>query len=74
MPNYLFWQTKVLFETTPPAYRVYILAENGTIDNVVRLAANDDDHAIEYAKSMVDGHAIDLWDGLRFIDQFPPNT
>ncbi|MHC2002855.1 hypothetical protein ACYQR9_20755 [Methylobacterium sp. CM6241] len=36
-----------------------------------RLAAEDDDRAIEAVKAMVDGHAVELWDGLRFIEHFP---
>ena len=36
------------------------------------LFAPDDEEAKHKAKSMVDGHGIDLWGGLRFIEHFPP--
>ena len=39
---------------------------------MVPISVQDDDEAVERAKAMVDGHAVELWDGLRFIEHFPP--
>ena len=62
----------ILSEPRPPIYRVVVLAGCGTVHNVLRLTAADDEQAKERAKMMVDGHAVELWDGLRFIDHFAP--
>ncbi|WP_156652667.1 hypothetical protein [Methylobacterium sp. Leaf86] len=53
-----------------PAYRVIILAKNGDIVSAARISV-EDDRAIEAARAMVDGHAVELWDGIRFIEHFP---
>lgn len=52
-------------------YRVLMLTFEGAIVDNLPLSARNDDEAIGIAKSMVDGHAIELWDGVRFIDHFP---
>ncbi|MHC2019716.1 hypothetical protein [Methylobacterium sp. CM6247] len=64
--------TDVPNEPKPPAYRVILIAKSGTVVNAMRLQADDDAEACERAKAMVDGHAVELWDGLRFIEHFPP--
>ncbi|MHC2020472.1 hypothetical protein [Methylobacterium sp. CM6247] len=61
-----------LTEPRAPAYRAIIIAKSGTVVNALRLQAEDDEQACEHAKAMVDGHAVELWDGLRFIEHFPP--
>lgn len=40
--------------------------------NTSILAVGDDDAKIK-AQALVDGHAVDLWDGMRFIERFEPN-
>jgi hypothetical protein len=55
--------TDVLSKPKPPS---------GTVVNAMRLAVESDEEALERAKAMVDGHAVELWDGLRFIEHFPP--
>ncbi len=62
----------ILSETPPPTYRVILLAGCGTVHGVMPLAADDDEQARHRARRLVDGHAVELWDGLRFIDHFPP--
>ncbi|MHC2017206.1 hypothetical protein [Methylobacterium sp. CM6247] len=61
-----------LTEQPPPAYRVFLLAKTGGVIGMVPFAVQDDSEAVERAKAMVDGHDIELWDGSRFIEHFPP--
>lgn len=65
-------RAEALSEPRVPAYRAIIIAKSGTVVNVLRLHAEDDKQACEHAKAMVDGDAVELWDGLRFIEHFPP--
>lgn len=55
----------------PPRYRAILLGESGEVLGMTRLNADDDPTAIVEAKSLVNGHAVELWDGVRFIDHFP---
>ncbi|KQO49356.1 hypothetical protein ACYQR9_02715 [Methylobacterium sp. CM6241] len=55
-----------------PAYRVLVLSKEGTILDVRRISVDSDDDAIQHTQRLVDGHALELWDGLRFIEQFLP--
>lgn len=64
--------TDVLSEPKPPVYRAIVVAPSGTVVNAMRLVAESDEEARERAKAMVDGDAVELWDGLRFIEHFPP--
>ncbi len=54
------------------AYRVLLLQRDGAVVEIQVVIAGDDSEAIALAKAMVDGHAVELWDGVRFIDHFPP--
>ncbi|KQP77501.1 hypothetical protein ASF57_19590 [Methylobacterium sp. Leaf117] len=36
------------------------------------ISASDDSEATDKARALVDQHAVDLWDGMRFIDRFEP--
>lgn len=53
-------------------YRAMTLDACGRILSVERLSAPGDREAMDLARAMVDGHAVDLWDGLRFIECFEP--
>ncbi|GJD95782.1 hypothetical protein [Methylobacterium iners] len=53
-------------------YRALILDQGGRVLTMTAISAESDDIAIEAAKSMVDGHAVELWDGVRFIENFAP--
>jgi len=55
-----------------PIYHVAIRARSGAVHNVLHLPADDDEQAREQARTMVDSHAVELWDGLRFVDRFAP--
>ncbi|MHC2017317.1 hypothetical protein [Methylobacterium sp. CM6247] len=72
MPDTPGSRMDALSERRPSAYRVLLLAKTGAVIGMVRISVQDDDEAIERAKAMVDGHAVELWDGLRFIELFPP--
>ena len=65
-------RTDSLSEPRPPAYRAIIIAKSGTVINAWRILADTDEQATNQAKALVDGHAVELWDGLRFIEHFPP--
>ncbi|GJD95882.1 hypothetical protein [Methylobacterium iners] len=55
-----------------PAYRALVLAPDGAVVEIHSLIAADDDEALALARCMVDGHAIEIWDGLRFIEHIDP--
>jgi hypothetical protein len=50
-----------------PGYRVYALGEDGHIKGRTEIDCPDDDAALERAKNLVDGHAVELWEGSRCI-------
>lgn len=62
-------------ETSPedaePTYRATLVSAQGMVVSTIRIAASHDVEAREKAKALVDSHAVDLWEGLRFIDHFP---
>lgn len=51
-----------------------VLAPDGAVVEIYPLLAADDDEALSLAKAMVNGHVIELWDGLRFIEHFPAES
>ncbi|GJD93132.1 hypothetical protein OCOJLMKI_0322 [Methylobacterium iners] len=53
-------------------YRALVLYENGRILKTVEFSAWGEGAALAIAKGMVNEHAIELWDGLRFLDRFEP--
>lgn len=65
--------TDILSTPPQPAYRVVLIAKNGTVLGTVPVSVEGDEEGLERARSMVDGHAVELWDGLRFIEFFPPH-
>ncbi|WP_264048868.1 hypothetical protein [Methylobacterium flocculans] len=36
------------------------------------ISALEDDEAKDKARALADGYAVDLWDGMRFIERFEP--
>ena len=50
-----------------PDYRVYTLREDGHIVRRTEIHCPDDEAALERAKNIADGHAVELWEGSRFI-------
>ena len=59
-------------ESDQTSYRVNFVEKDGKVSLTLLLFAPDDGEAKRKAKAMVDSHGVDLWDGLRFIEHFPP--
>ena len=57
----------------PPHYQVMIVGADGRVVSQAVISAAGDDEAKAKALALVDGHAIDLWDDLRFIEHFTPS-
>jgi hypothetical protein len=51
-------------------YRIYTLDLTGQILDAVTIECRGDDEAIAKTKQMVDGHALDLWCGIKFLGHF----
>jgi len=54
-------------------YYAYVIGEGGHITNRVEVICDDDEEAKRCARQMVDGHAIELWQGPRKTAIFEPN-
>ena len=54
------------------SYRLYVLKSDGHIQNGEWVGFTDDAAAIAYMQSKLDGHALELWDGNRFIQRLEP--
>ena len=52
-------------------YRAYMIGQDGHIMHRVELLCADDGAATEQALLLVDGHAVELWQGTRRIATFP---
>lgn len=52
-------------------YRATLVDQRGMVVSTVRIAAADDADACEKARALVDGHGVDLWEDMRFVDHFP---
>jgi hypothetical protein len=50
-----------------PDYRVYTLGEDGHIKGRLEIRCPDDEAALERAKQLADGHAVELWEYDRRI-------
>ncbi|GJD94546.1 hypothetical protein [Methylobacterium iners] len=53
------------------SYRVHFLNPDGRVLRVKTLEASNDSEAIQLTLGLMDGRALDLWHGLRFINSFP---
>ncbi|MHB2211217.1 hypothetical protein [Methylobacterium sp. CM6257] len=53
-----------------PHYRVQFIDLEGNVVRTERLLAATDDEALALASTMTNGHAVELWDGLRFLEHF----
>jgi hypothetical protein len=54
-------------------YRAYIIGDDGRFIRAVALLCPDDETAKEYAKQLVDGHDVELWQQDRKITTFRKN-
>lgn len=59
---------------SPARYRVVVLSTTKEVIRVERLSASSDEEAYALAQTLGDGHAIELWDGARFIEHFNQNS
>jgi two-component sensor histidine kinase len=53
-------------------YFAYLIDVDGSISKRVAIACDDDEEAKRFAKQMVDGHALELWQDARKIATFEP--
>jgi hypothetical protein len=51
-------------------YRAYIIGSDGHFIRSVDLVCPDDETAEEYAKQLVDGHDVELWQQGRKLAEF----
>ena len=51
-------------------YRAYIIGADGSFVRAIELVCPDDDSAKDYAKQLVDGHDVELWQGDRQVAKF----
>jgi hypothetical protein len=54
-----------------PEYLACVMNEDGSVLRSLQLVCPDDDTAREYARQLVDGRIIELWQGDRQIERFP---
>lgn len=50
-----------------PYYRAYLVDDDDSFVGFREFVLNDDGAATRAAKRLVDGHAIELWEGSRMI-------
>jgi hypothetical protein len=53
-------------------YRAYIIGKDGQIELRIDLKVPDEATARQTARQLVDGHAVELWEGATKIDRFEP--
>jgi hypothetical protein len=51
-------------------YRACIIGTDGRFLRAVELVCPNEDTAKEYARQLVDGHDVELWQGDRKIESF----
>lgn len=51
-------------------YQIRILGSNGGLRWRITLFCPDDDSARDYARQVVDGYDLELWEGERKIETF----
>src|SRR5689334_17324890 len=54
------------------AYRALQVGENGHVVLRIDLFCDKDEDAEERARQLVDGHAVELWDGACMLAKFEP--
>ena len=53
-----------------PRYRALLLGPDGQVLRMEHLPVRDDAEAVRRTRALVDGNAVELWDGVRFIEHF----
>jgi hypothetical protein len=54
-----------------PIYHAYLFDEEDSVSLVYVVEAEDDGGVIERAEELADGHAVEIWDGIRLIVRLP---
>ncbi|WP_244029380.1 hypothetical protein [Methylobacterium sp. E-016] len=54
----------------PACYRVLLLGPEGQVTRMVPIKARNDLDAERLARGFLDGHGVELWDGMRFMERF----
>ena len=55
-----------------PDYYAYTIGKDGHITARLPIVSDDDEGARQVAKTLVNGHAIELWQLGRFVERFDP--
>lgn len=53
-------------------YRAFVIGPDGHVIGRTDLHCTSEQEAKERAKQLVDGHAVELWEGPRMIERFEP--
>ena len=53
-------------------YRAYSIGQDGHFNDYKARSCDEDRDAIEWARQLVIGHAIELWCGARFVVKLEP--
>ena len=56
----------------PAAYRVLVLSASGHILLSEAISAENDGEALAQARQRSGASSVELWDGVRFMEHFPP--
>ena len=59
--------------TAMHSYRAYVLNADGHVIDRIDLSCRDDESAKARARELVDGRAVELWDGGRKVATFEPS-
>ena len=57
-----------------PGYYVYIMSNDGHVQNRINVICADDEEARNRARRLIDGQAVELWLEGRKIAEFKPEN
>jgi hypothetical protein len=55
-------------------YRTYVIGEDGHFASSRGFVCDTDDHAIEWAKQLLDDQPIELWRGEQLVKRLSPES
>lgn len=58
----------------PLGYYAYAIGDDGHVVSRIDLLCDSDEDALRNAEQLVDGHAIELWQGARRIAALRPRS
>jgi hypothetical protein len=59
--------------STSPAYRLFHIADDGRIKKADVLKALSDAHALQLARSLINGCRVEVWDRTRRVARLGPD-